>query len=246
MRAPLPDSLRPEDEPIVLKHLQELAMHPLGSLVSERRLRRMIGVLLERLTSVTLVAENFADPHNISALIRTAEGFGLDRVHVVEMPNKYQRCGSIVRGADRWLEIEKHQGLSKSIGALQANGFVLAAADVGPGCVPVTELPVDKPLAIVMGSERDGLSKRAKSVVDIRFTIPMQGFTESFNVSVSAAVTLFEVSQRRRAHLSEQGIRGELDEETRKKRLEVWLRKTVNRSMRILEEAERRGEKTTF
>jgi len=240
MRAPLPDSLRPEDEPLVQAHLEELKDHPLGKLVSERRLRRMIGVLLERLTSVTLVAENLIDPHNHSALVRTAEGFGLDRVHVVEMPNKYKRCGAIVRGADRWVHIDKHDGLSKSLGNLQAQGFVLAAADVGPDCVPVTELPDDRPVAIIMGSERDGLSTRAKTMVDTRFTIPMQGFTESFNVSVSAAITLFEVTKRRRAYLDRQGIRGELDEQQRRERLDLWLRKSVKNAKAILEEAQRR------
>lgn len=209
-----------------------LAAHPLGRHVSERRRARMVRVLDQRLTSLTVVAENLHDAHNVSAVVRTAEGFGLDRVHIVEMPNPYQRNAAIVRGADRWLSIVRYDRLTRCLLGLEGAGFRLAVADVGPGCVPLDELSVSTPLAIVLGSEHDGLSTRARGLAETRFTIPMPGFTESFNVSVSAAIALFDLSRRRRTLL---GGRGELTLDEKKERLEEWLKKTVRHAQKILQ-----------
>lgn len=172
--------------------------------LSPRRLRRMLGVLLYRLPSVTLVMENIADSHNASAMVRTAEGFGLDEIHVIERPNKFEPNRLIVRGADRWLDVHKHDRLSTCLGDLSARGFVLCAADVGPHCVPLHEVPVDKPVAVVFGTEHDGLSQKARSLTDVIFTIPMLGFTRSFNVSASASVAVYDIAHRRRLYLQEQ------------------------------------------
>jgi tRNA (guanosine-2'-O-)-methyltransferase len=212
-----------------------LADHPLSRFVTDRRQERMLAILKQRLTSVTVVSENLYDSHNVSAVVRTAEGFGLDTFHVVELPNKYKRNAAILRGADRWVTVRRHKKLSTCLLNLEAEGFTLAAADVGPGCVPLGELPVDRPIAIVLGSERDGLSPRAKGMITTRFTIPMQGFTDSFNVSVSAAIALYDLSKRRRAYLAERGVQGELPDETIKRHLHKWLQKSVRDAEKILE-----------
>ncbi len=204
--------------------LAELQRHPLGQLCTRRRLERMISVLSSRLTTVTVVMENLYDSHNVSAVVRSAEGFGLDRLHVVEQPNKYQRNPSILQGADRWVEIVRHPGLNRCLLDLQAQDFSICVADVGEGCVPLTEIPVDRPVVIVMGAEKDGLSERAKYMADVRYTIPMTGFTESFNVSVSAAISLFSVTERRRHAI---GSKGELSLDEMRERADRWLKKTV-------------------
>jgi tRNA (guanosine-2'-O-)-methyltransferase len=219
----LPDGKPPVDDTRAIV-IERLRAHPLAALLTQRRIERMVDVLALRLTSVTMVLENLYDPHNVCAVVRSAEGFGLDRVHVVEQPNKFLKNHSILRGSDRWVHVEKHKELSRTVLALQTRGFVTAIADVGRGCVPVHELPVDGKLAIVMGSEHEGLSRRARSLADVRFTIPMQGFTESFNVSVSAAITLFDVTRRRRDAL---GGRGELTIDEQVERGIVWMQKSV-------------------
>ncbi len=203
--------------------------HALGPYVSERRKDRMLDVIGGRLTSVTVVLENLYDPHNVSAVVRTAEGFGLHQVHVVEQPNKYTRCAAILRGSDRWVDIVRHDGLNRCLSDLMADGYTLAVADVGEGCVPVEKLDVTGKLAVVMGSERDGLSKRAKQLADVRFTIPMAGFTESFNVSVSAAITLYEVTRRRR----QLATVPELTEAQLAEHLVQWMRRSVKNAADI-------------
>ena len=207
-----------------LQQLQE--QHPLAEEILPRRKKRILDVLFGRLASVTVVAENLFDPHNMSAILRSAEGFGVDTLHVVEKPNRYEPNKQIVKGSDKWVEIERYQSLTKVIGGLRDRGFVTIAADVGPGAIPLHEIDVDRPVALVMGTEFEGLSKEAKSISDHRFTIPMNGFVESFNVSVSAAISLYDLTKRRRAHLE---APGDLDEATLGKRMDLWMQRSVSR-----------------
>jgi tRNA (guanosine-2'-O-)-methyltransferase len=103
------------------------------------------------------------------------------------------------------MTVRRHQGLARCLGDLSAQGFSLYAADVGAGCVSIADVDVSRPVALVFGSEHSGLSKRALALTDHRFTIPMHGMVESFNVSVSAAVALWEITSRRRRHLGDVG-----------------------------------------
>lgn len=206
--------------------LERLLTDPRAERVTARRLTRIVEVAQRRLASVTVVLENLYDPHNASAVVRTAEGFGLDAVHVVETPNRFAAARSIVRGADRWVRIERHARLARCLGELAARGFFVCAADVGPGCVPLEDLSVGRPIALVFGSEHDGLSRRAKGLADARFTIPMHGFTGSFNVSVSAAIAIHDVARRRRARLKGAG---DLDVAEREARVERWLERAAGR-----------------
>lgn len=206
-----------------------LEEHPLAEQLTERRKDRIVEVAERRLRSVTVVMENLYDAHNVSAVVRTAEGVGLDAVHVVEQPNKYVRSPAILRGADRWVRLERHRGLNRCLSDLMAAGFRLCAADVGPGAVPLDEVPVDRPLAVIMGSERDGLTKAAKSIADVRFWVPMSGFTDSFNVSVSCALALFDLTRRRRQFL---GTGGDLPYDESEARALDWLERAARRGTR--------------
>lgn len=217
-----------------------LAAHPLASEVTPRRLARVLDVLERRLGSVTTVMENLSDPHNVSAVLRTGEGLGLSELHVVEQPNKWEKNKQISMGAERWIEVVRYDGLARCLGHLSAQGFSLWAADVGPGCVPVDELPVEGKVALVFGSEHSGLSKRALSLTDGRFTIPMSGMVESFNVSVSAALALYDVATRRRHLLTARGERGDLDDAALLERADLYLRRAV-RNAELIRQLEERG-----
>lgn len=228
--------------PSRLHRLRELVhAHRLARELTPRRLVRVVDVLERRLASVTVVMENLSDPHNVSAVLRTAEGLGLSELHVVEQPNKWEKNKAISKGAERWIEVVRHQGLARCLGDLSAQGFSLWAADVGPGCVPVDELPVDGKVALVFGSEHAGLSKRALSLTDARFTIPMAGFVESFNVSVSAALALWDVTSRRRRLLTTTGERGDLDDAALAERADLYLRRAV-RNAELIRQLEERGD----
>ncbi len=187
-------------------HLQTIPLaRALLADLSAHRARRVVEVAAARLGGVTVVLENLSDPHNASAVLRTCEGLGVETLHVVEQPNRWEKNKSIARSADDWMTVKKHQGLARCLGDLAAAGFALYAADVGAGCVSIAEVDVSRPVALIFGSEHSGLSKRALALTDHRFTIPMRGMVESFNVSVSAAVALWEVTSRRRRLLAEGG-----------------------------------------
>lgn len=198
--------------------------HALAAELTPRRRQRVLDVALRRLGSITVVLENVADPHNASAIMRTAEGLGLASIHVVEQPNKWEKNAAIAKGAQRWIDVVKHQGLARCLGDLSAAGYQLFAADVGDGCVPVHDIDVTRPVALVFGSEHDGLSRRAVALTDQRFTVPMFGMVESFNVSVSAALALYDVSSRRRAHIHEEG---DLEGAALHERADVYIRRAA-------------------
>ena len=201
---------------------------PLGKAMlnelSAHRAQRMIDVAAARLRGVTVVMENLVDNHNASAVLRTCEGLGVDVMHVVEQPNRWEKNKAIARSADDWVTVKRHQKLAPVLGDLQARGFALYAADVGPGCISVADIDVSQPVCLVFGSEHSGLSKRALAMTEHRFTVPMHGMVESFNVSVSAALALWEVTQRRRRHL---GAAGDLGNDDAVARAFFYLKRAI-------------------
>ena len=188
------------------RHVQSLrdtaCGHPATSRMRQSRFERMVQVVARRLQSITVVLENLADTHNCSAVVRSAEGLGLSTVHVVEQPRRFRKHHQILKGSDRWIDVERHRSIGECLETLHQHGFSTWAADVGPGCVPIDELDVSGPAAVILGTEMDGLTDEARRHATGRFTIPMYGFTGSFNVSVSAAVALASLSGRRRRHLA--------------------------------------------
>lgn len=199
---------------------------PACTFMKQVRFERMVEVVVRRLTSVTVVLENLADTHNCSAVLRTAEGLGLDAVHVVEQPRRFRKHHQILRGADRWITVNRHSSISTCLAQLRKDGFTTWAADIGPGCTPLEQIDIQRPTAIIMGTEKDGLTEEARSLADHRFTIPMYGFTGSLNVSVSAAVALSQTCARRRAQLPHLG---DLNEEQAVLRLQTWLDREFER-----------------
>ena len=203
-----------------------LADHVLRHEVTVDRFERMLSVASSRLRSVTVVLESLWDPHNVSAVIRSAEGIGIDEAHVVEQPHRFRTNRGVARGADRWLRIHRHADIGACFEHLRTRGFRTCAADVGAGCRPLPELPLDRPIAIVLGSEKEGLTTEARSLAELRFTIPMHGMTASFNVSVSAAITLWDLCRRRREMLAGDGDLT-LDEQIA--RVGAWLARQASR-----------------
>ena len=155
-------------------------------------------MLDQRLVSVTVVFEDPCDPHNVSAVLRTSEALGIQDVHLVERAARVRPDQNIALGAERWISVFHHDRLAACLGALQARGFEVWGADVAPGARPLDEISCERPVALLIGSERVGLSRTARLHVDQRFFVPMPGFTGSLNVSVAAAISLHHVTRNRR------------------------------------------------
>jgi tRNA (guanosine-2'-O-)-methyltransferase len=194
----------------------------------------MQAVLDSRLGAVRVVVENVHDPHNISAVLRSAEALGVQHVHVVEAASGFGLSRRITRGAHKWLTVHRHHHFSECSSMLRNEGFRLYAAMLGHGAVPLEAIPVDVPVALVFGNEKEGVSPDALAACHGCYTIPMAGFVQSFNISVAAAVSLYSLTTRVRA---ERPDGGKLSESEHQAVLEEWLPRSLRCGRRVVRAA---------
>ena len=166
-------------------------------LVTERRRERVATALSDRMGSVVAVAEAIHRRHNSSAILRSCEAFGVHEIHLIH--EGFSPSAGAARGAERWVYTRSFPSTVQSLTELQARGFHIYVADFIEPCWTPEEVPVDHPIAVVFGSEARGVSDTARSFARGAITIPMRGLTASLNVSVSAALILRTVADRRRA-----------------------------------------------
>jgi len=160
------------------------------SVLSSRR-SRIDGVLAGRTRKLVVVLENLTDSHNLSAAIRSAEGFGIQEIHVVETGGPLEISPRVTQGCHKWLELHGHPTALACVDHLHERGYRLWAAALEPNAVALHEIDFRQPTALVFGNEKLGLSRQLLSRCDGCYRIPMRGFSQSFNVSVAAAVSLF-------------------------------------------------------
>jgi tRNA (guanosine-2'-O-)-methyltransferase len=179
------------------------------TLLFGRRRERIDQVVAQRTRSFTLVLERVGDPHNVAAILRSCEAFGVQDVHVVEHEKHGTRMNAkITQGCDKWLDLHFHKSIATCAAELKAQGFAFCVSDLADGAEPYGALPLEGKLAVVVGNEQDGISDETRALADRRFVIPMHGFSQSFNVSVTAAICLALMRERRR----EKGMAGDLPE----------------------------------
>ncbi len=198
----------------------------LGPLVTERRLERLQTVAAGRLRSVAPVLESIADPHNASAILRSADAFGIQEVHVVPGSAGFHASRQISKGAHRWLDLRRHADSVACADALRAAGYAIYVASM-EGTVTPAELAARPKVAVVFGNEHRGPSEAMRERAEGTYAIPMRGFVESLNVSVAAAITLHALTTDRA---------GELSEAERNQLVARWLLATVRDGERVVRE----------
>lgn len=203
----------------------------LSQFVSDHKKEFVDRVLNERTRYVTIVLENIYQSQNASATLRTSECMGLQGVHIVENTAKYQLNIRVLKGADKWLELHRYRtrGVNNTeicFSKLKSEGYKIYVADPAEDGVPIDDLQVDQKIALVFGNELRGVSDYAIENADGKMRIPMYGFTESLNISVSVAISLNTIMKKLRA--SDVDFRL-TEEEKRLIRLE-WFKKIVKRS----------------
>ncbi len=151
-------------------------------------------IAAQRTKHMTVVMENVYQEHNASAIIRTCDCFGIQELHVIEKDNQYKIQRDIALGAARWVDMYNYNLGEKPeldcIKKLKNQGYRIVATSPHTNSFTLNDLPVDKPFALVFGTERRGISEEIMELADDFVSIPMYGFTESFNVSVSVALAL--------------------------------------------------------
>ena len=171
----------------------------LAEFVTQNKQDKMDTVIANRTRHVSLVLEDIFQPHNASAIVRSTECFGVQDIHVVADRNKFAATEGIALGASQWLSIKQYDETEACFAQLKKQGYRIVATTPHTNACFLSELPLDGKLALVFGTELEGLSKQALEHADEFVKIPMVGFTESFNVSVSVALSLYDTTQRLRA-----------------------------------------------
>lgn len=209
--------------------------------ITHNRLEKMEQVLSRRTRYLTVVLENIYQPHNASAVLRSCDGFGVQDVHIIENSNSYRVNPGVSLGTSQWLTLykynKKEENSTDAIKALKTKGYRIVATtphleDVN---LEVFDLYKNK-IALFFGTEMHGLSEIVLENADEFIKIPMYGFVESFNISVSCAISLHNLSQR----LRESDIEWKLNTLEKEEILLGWMRNTVKNAASLEEEYYRR------
>ena len=163
------------------------------------RFRKLKLTLLRRQHDLTVFADGIHKSHNVSALLRSCDAVGIARLHTVSAHECLQRHDTIAGGSKRWVGIATHRTTEAAFAALREEGMQILAAHAGPGANDFRDLDYTRPTAIVLGAELAGPSEYALAHADRAIGIPMHGLVDSLNVSVAAAVILFEAERQRSA-----------------------------------------------
>jgi tRNA (guanosine-2'-O-)-methyltransferase len=181
---------------------------------------------------MTILTENTFHPQNASALVRHCEAFGLQDLHTVETKCKFNPNVNIVRGTDKWVDIMRHEDTTEAIATLKSAGYrIVATTPHHKSCTPETFDVTAGPFCLVFGTEHAGVSEEILEAADEYLQIPMCGMVESLNVSASAAILIYMLSQRMR--LSD--VKWQIDKPSQAELLFRWTLSSVRDGERILE-----------
>jgi len=175
----------------------------LEPLVLERRRERIREVIDARLSSVTVVFDAPHDPFNGAAVVRSCEAFGVQQVHVVERHEPFLAASSVARGAQKWVDVMTHAHAADAVATLRAESRELVGAHPAGELLPEDLARIPR-LALVLGNERDGITEDLERACTRRVRVPMRGFVDSLNVSVTAAILLEHAVRHRQGDLSEE------------------------------------------
>lgn len=160
----------------------------------EDRIKKVMDL---RRQDLVLVLENLAEENNISAILRTAEAFGLGRICIIFDAKKPHLSKNTSSGASKWLTVEYFDSTEKCLTDLKAEDFKIVGALVNPDSEVLWEQNFSGKVAIMVGNEVSGLSQEAQKLVDQNIYLPMFGLTESLNVSTAAGIFLYEVIRQK-------------------------------------------------
>lgn len=178
----------------------EFVLKEFYDIITPNKINLFDRIAADRTRHLTIALENIYQEHNASAVLRTCDCFGIQDLHVIEKDNQYQIQRDIALGSGRWVDIHNFSDefgpTETCISSLKGQGYQIVATTPHTDAYSVHDLPIDKPLAFFFGTELKGLSEEVMQAADLQVRIPMYGFTESFNISVSVAVLLQTVRQR--------------------------------------------------
>lgn len=203
----------------------------LKSFLTERRCELFKQVLAERTRHFTVVTEDVYQLHNTSAVMRSCDVFGIQDLHVIEEKLGKKLDREIAMGAQKWVDVHRYQEVGECVSKLRGSGYQIIATTPHDNTQLLEDFDITKKTAFFFGTESDGVSQAVLDEADGFLKIPMYGFTESLNISVSAAIILQNVVSR----MKQSKVLWELSEEE-KQVLELdWAQRTIKSSVEIIE-----------
>ncbi|NJM14625.1 MAG: RNA methyltransferase [Bacteroidales bacterium] len=213
------------------------AMHDLASLVgflsrfaTPSRVQQFNNVLAYRTRYITIVLEDIYQSQNASAVLRTCECYGIQDIHVLQKSNTYTLNPDVTKGSDKWLNISKYRVSDKTLSncmlELKKSGYRLVATSPSEDATDINNFDIEQQkTAFMFGNEHRGLSNELLQLADVKVKIPIYGFTESYNISVSVAIILNHcVNILHRSNVS-----WKITQEEQLKLMLDWLKKSVKR-----------------
>ncbi len=208
----------------------------LQGFVTEDRWQKINKVLDQRTRFLTVVLEDIYQPHNASAVLRSCECFGIQDLHVIENENKFDPHKSVTIGADQWISLHHYNKAGQNntehcYRQLKKEGYRIIATTPHEDDQSIADVALNQKTALVFGAELNGLSDYALKHADGYAKIPMVGFSESFNISVGAAICLYELSSRLRNTQQNWTIT-----DTERTELQFkWLKNSIRASDQLIE-----------
>jgi tRNA (guanosine-2'-O-)-methyltransferase len=210
----------------------------LEGFISENRKQRFEEVLQNRTNHLCIVLENIFQAHNASAVLRSCDCFGVQRVHFIENKNSMRISDEVAMGSSSWLNIQRHKADESShntkdtLNELKKQGYRIVVTSPHKNGYTPSNLPLDQKIALVFGTEQEGLTEEALACADDFLTVPMFGFTESFNISVCAALCMYDITARIRATVKDWKI-----EEPERSEIRLsWLKASIDHSEAIIKD----------
>jgi len=207
----------------------------LSEFVTKERFSLFNKTIKERTQYLTVVLEDIFQPHNASAVLRSCDCFGVQDVHIIENKNEYSVNPDVALGASKWVDLYKYNSEKNNtftaINSLKEKGYRIIATTPHTDDVNLEDFNIEKgKFALMFGSEQPGLSNIAMENADEFLKIPMYGFTESFNISVSAAICLHHLSWK----LKQSDIEYKLSEPEQDEIVLKWLKRSIKDSETII------------
>ena len=203
----------------------------LAEFMLPERLATLRRAIDSRTKYMTLLAENMFHPQNASALVRHCEAFGVQSMHTVQTLCKFNPNVDIVRGTDKWIDIYHHASTAEALAHLKSEGYrIVATTPHRESCTPESFDVTKGKFAIVMGTEKTGISEEVMAAADEFLRIPMCGMVESLNVSACAAIIVYMLSERMRHEVED----WKMTEEEQIRTLHHWLVDTVKDAEALL------------
>ncbi|MDC0204667.1 RNA methyltransferase [Flavobacteriales bacterium] len=205
----------------------------LKNFITEERKKLFEEKIKARTRYITVVLENIFQSRNISASIRSSDCFGIQDIHVIENDNFFEDDSEVSMGGSKWIDIKHYNKKSNNtidaINQLKKKGYKIIATSPHETDISLYDLNVNNKMAIIFGSEVNGCSHKALELADYKMKIPMYGFTESFNISVSVALCLQHLCYK----IRNSKLNWKLNNQEKNEVMLKWLRKTIKASADI-------------